>query len=274
MIFRCWPLAALLVTFVAVSGCAYWKKETKSGQYETIAANPSYDSAAAEKSHASAIFILDGYFAGKKVNLAEAENLLQKALVADVTYGPAHNTLGIVYMVQRKNYLAAWEFEYASKLMPEQIEPIYNLGRLYEDADKLDNAIAYYEQALAMSPRDGTIIGSLAAAQLKSGLPLDAVRPLLETLVFADHRPEWIAWAQDQLGRHPIQVDFAELAPTTADPPTPPTPLKTVPLPPPPMSRNRSSGSKNADLIRKAAASFPSDDEPEAESTGRASTSG
>jgi hypothetical protein len=31
--------------------------------------------------------------------------------------GPAHNNLGIVYYRQKKYYLAAWEFQYAAKLM-------------------------------------------------------------------------------------------------------------------------------------------------------------
>jgi hypothetical protein len=31
--------------------------------------------------------------------------------------GPAHNNLGIVYYRRKKYYLAAWEFQYAARLM-------------------------------------------------------------------------------------------------------------------------------------------------------------
>ncbi|WP_157605110.1 hypothetical protein [Schlesneria paludicola] len=188
----------------AITGCGLLKTAEKQN-YETVAANPQYDTRAAEKAHAKALKVLDNPICNPSKKIAEAQVLLQKAMVADVTFGPAHNTLGVVYMLQRQLYTAAWEFEYAAKLMPDRVEPIYNLGQLFEEADKLDNAIVYYEQAMALAPRDPAVIGSLACAQLKNGQSLDEVRPLLESLVFLDSRPEWIEWARDQLGRKPIQ---------------------------------------------------------------------
>lgn len=187
-----------------MTGCTLLKPAEKQN-YETIAANPQYDTRTAEKAHAKALKILDNPICNPSKKLAEAEVHLQKAMVADVTFGPAHNTLGVVYMLRRQLYTAAWEFEYAAKLMPDRVEPIYNLGQLFEEADKLDNAIVYYEQAMALAPRDPAVIGSLACVQLKNGQTLDEVRPLLESLVFLDNRPEWIEWARDQLGRKPIQ---------------------------------------------------------------------
>jgi tetratricopeptide (TPR) repeat protein len=161
------------------SGCSILEsKEQKS--YETIEANERYDTETARKEHEKALKLLDKSQHGKPAKLAEAEVHLQKALVADITYGPVHNSLGIVYMRQRKYYTAAWEFEYAAKLMPDNFEPLYNLGLLYETADKLENAIAYYEQAIALAPRNPVVIGNLAKAKLRDGRDFEEVRPLLQ----------------------------------------------------------------------------------------------
>ena len=203
----------VLVSFIAIAeasamtGCkALNTPYTK--QYETVSANPNHDSVTAEREHAKALKYLDCFEPDHPGKLAKAEIHLKKALVADVTYGPAHNSLGVVYMLQRNYYIAAWEFEYAAKLMPSNTEPIYNLAQLYEAADKLELAIEYYEQAIAIEPRDPAVIGSLAAAMLRSDRTLDEVRPLLQDLVFYDNREDWIAWAQDQLGRKPLQIVF------------------------------------------------------------------
>lgn len=214
------------------SGCSMMQQnEPKS--YETVEANKRYDIETARKEHEKALKLLDKSEHGKPAKLAEAEVHLQKALVADITYGPAHNSLGIVYMRQRNFYTAAWEFEYAAKLMPDHFEPLYNLGQLYESADKLENTILYYEQALTLTPRNPAVIGNLARAMLKSGRDFDEVRPLLEMLVFHDNRGEWIAWARDQLGRKPVQMASAETIDRSSDSLAPETEPKSIPDNPP-----------------------------------------
>ena len=119
----------VLVSFIAIaevsamSGCkALNTPYTK--QYETVSANPNHDSVTAEREHAKALKYLDCFEPDHPGKLAKAEIHLKKALVADVTYGPAHNSLGVVYMLQRNYYIAAWEFEYAAKLMPSNTEPM------------------------------------------------------------------------------------------------------------------------------------------------------
>lgn len=231
------------------SGCSLWRDKEDATVYETISANPQYDTQTAMKEHSKAIKVLNKYLYGKTTKLAEAEVHLQKALTADITYGPAHNTLGVVEMLKRNFYTAAWEFEYAVKLMPDNFEPLYNLGQLYESADKIDHAIIYYEQAMELAPRDPTVIGNLAGAKLRNGASIEEVRPLLDMLVFHDHRPEWLAWAQDQLGRKPIQhaaaaemtsppsdttetpEAFPKLTPDSPLPPNPGIPSELGPLP-------------------------------------------
>jgi tetratricopeptide (TPR) repeat protein len=210
------------------SGCGMRQRHAPES-YETIAANERYDTDTARKEHEKATKLLDKSLYGKSAKLAEAEMHLQKALVADITYGPAHNSLGVVYMLRRNFYTAAWEFEYAAKLMPDNFEPLYNLGQLYESADKLENAVLYYEQALALAPRDPTVMGNLASAKLKSGCKLDEVRPLLELQVFHDHRAEWIHWAQDQLGRKPIQTASDEAPPRSLEQDSPESVPRLIP---------------------------------------------
>src|SRR5688500_5081391 len=75
----------------------------------------------------------DGLFAlfeaGKH---ARAEELLKRVVAADVMFGPARNNLGVVYYHTNRLYLAACEFEIASRLMPHLPEPRNNLGLVLE----------------------------------------------------------------------------------------------------------------------------------------------
>jgi tetratricopeptide (TPR) repeat protein len=132
----------------------------------------------------------------------KAERHLQDALIADVRYGPAHNTLGTLYFSQHKLYLAAWEFEYAASLMPGRPEPFNNLGLVYEEAGRLGQAIESYEAAYAAAPSNAEYIGNLARALLKQGTPHDEVEHLLSELRMHDSRPDWLEWADDLLETH------------------------------------------------------------------------
>ena len=114
------------------------------------------------------------------------KSLAAGAVIADVTYGPAHNNLGQLYLMQGKLYLAAWEFEYAQKLMPERPEPYYNLGMVFEQADRFDEAIQYYSAAHDMAPENPRFIGNLARAMLKKDDLAPGVSPLLSDLILCD----------------------------------------------------------------------------------------
>ena len=57
----------------------------------------------------------------EKSDYDAAEAALKAALTADVMFGPAHNNLGKVYFHKGELYLAAREFDYAMKLMPNTI---------------------------------------------------------------------------------------------------------------------------------------------------------
>jgi tetratricopeptide (TPR) repeat protein len=186
-------LPALLISaaLAAGSGCSLFQEEHKP-QYETVQADPRHDTAVAEAEHAQALKILNEPSCCTGCNPCKAEEHLQKALVADVTYGPAHNTLGMLYLRQRKLYLAAWEFEYAQRLMSDRFEPVYNLGLVYEAADKLDRAVEFYSMAFSLSPRTPDVLEGLARARLRNGEPLASVRPLLKEILLYETRPAWV----------------------------------------------------------------------------------
>ena len=128
-----------------------------------------------------------------------AEAVLKDALSYDVTYGPAHNNLGKVYFHQQKYYLAAWEFEHASRLMPHQPEPRNNLGLVFENVGRIDDAVSWFEKALEIEPDNPLLIGNLARAKLERGDKDEQVHQLLSDLVLRDTRPEWVAWSREQL---------------------------------------------------------------------------
>ncbi len=135
----------------------------------------------------------------KNGNLEEARKQLELALEADVFFGPAHNNLGNVYYMQKKFYLAAWEFQYAAKLMPTKAEPKNNLGLVFEQVGKLDDAAKYYEEALALEPDNTEVIGNLARAYVRENRKDEKTRQLLTDLIMKEDRPKWKAWAEERL---------------------------------------------------------------------------
>lgn len=220
-------------------------------RYATVAADPTRDTQAAAIYHERALKIIEraskscpcecDCLLGCLKDLNKAEALCQKALLADVRYGPAHNTLGMLYYHQEKLYLAAWEFEYASRLMPTFAEPINNLGLAYEAAGKMGAAVGYYETAVEMAPTNPVYLGNLAKAQLRQGTDVEAVRGLLQEMIFYDTRPDWVAWARDTVGINPIKLASAEFddvadsakvdGPTEfLPPPSEPTPVSIPPV--------------------------------------------
>lgn len=128
------PLAGL--TFAAC-GCSFLERAT-APRYVTLLIERAEgeDKAREEIQRAAALF--------RKGKVDEAEKALKNALAADVNYAPAHNNLGNVYFARGEYYLAAWEFEYAVRLMPNHPEPLNNLGAVYEQVGRLERAIECY----------------------------------------------------------------------------------------------------------------------------------
>jgi Tfp pilus assembly protein PilF len=161
--------------------------------YQTIAKDPRRDTDQARVFTSKAVLLID------QSKWSDAESALQKALDADITFGPAHNNLGSVYLHQENLYQAAWEFQYAVKLMPSQPEPKNNLGLVLEAAGKLDDAIANYDQAMAIEPNNPQFVGNAARARARRGDKDAKSRDLLNRLLAIDNRPDWIQWAREKL---------------------------------------------------------------------------
>lgn len=183
---------AIMLAIVPLCGCSSLRGDSQPG-YSTVVADPERDEAKAAALTEQAAKL---YRQGK---IARAEQTLQDALIADVSYGPAHNNLGTIYYQQGKFYLAAWEFEYARKVMPDRPEYHNNLGMVYEAVERLDKAVECYVAAWRIAPRNAEIIGNLARTRLKSDPNAPEVRELLSELLLYDTRPEWTNWAREQL---------------------------------------------------------------------------
>ncbi|MBX9654953.1 tetratricopeptide repeat protein [bacterium] len=183
-----WGLVLLLVP---LPGCTTFSK-TLTKKYQTVADAQIGDEEAAAALEDKALCQL------QKGNVEKAQQLLQESLEADVNYGPAHNLLGKIYYDQHKLYLAAWEYQYAAKLMPGRHEPYNNLGLTFEKADRLDEAIGWYSKAYDLAPQSVDVIANLARAKAKRGDQDDLLVDLLDELTLRDNRPRWLEWAGEQ----------------------------------------------------------------------------
>lgn len=182
--------AALMLSIVMVAGCA---SSPQAAGYQTMSDNPARNTELAQQRHREALARMqDG-------ELDKAAALLTAALEADVTFGPGHNNLGKVYYLQKKYYLAAWEFQYAIKLMPNMPEPRNNLGLVMEAVGKLDEAVDQYAQAANLEPDNPQILGNLVRAHIRRGDRDEVTRALLSELILRDTRPAWVAWARQKL---------------------------------------------------------------------------
>ena len=169
--------------------------------YRTVRADPTRNPDAARRYNERGLDRLD---AG---DLDAAEKAFSQALAADVEFGPAHNNLGKVYFQQRDWYRAAWEFEYARKLMPRRPEPANNLGLVLERAGELDRAVERFREAVNLAPDHVEYKANLARALVRRGDRTREVRTLLEDVVAHDRRAHWITWAQRQLDRRGFTFD-------------------------------------------------------------------
>ena len=190
-------IRTLFAIALAASGCTDAHR-AKAGEqaYQTIDTNPTRDQETSKREYAAAAALLDQ---GK---WPEAEAAIKRALTADVMNGPAHNALGHVYFHAGDYYLAAWEFQYASKLMPNQPEPRNNLGLVFEATGKLDDAIAAYQHAVEIEPDNAQFIGNEARARVRRGDDRAVVRPLLTRLIEIDTRRPWIDWSSDLIRKY------------------------------------------------------------------------
>lgn len=186
-----WARIVMFTLALSPLGCQSQGSRSAPG-YETIAGESLRDSETARRHNATGLQAIEDN------DLDKAEQAFKNALEADVMFGPAHNNLGKLYHTQELFYKAAWEYQYAIKLMPYHPEPKYNLGLVYESVGKLDEAIALYDQARTIEPDNPVLIGNFARARIKRGDKTPDMRDLLTELILKDTRPDWIAWARNK----------------------------------------------------------------------------
>lgn len=191
------------VCLLASSGCARLLT-SDNPTYNTVQTDSGGNEALARKHYKFARRLMEKCDRGHRCEYNKIETRLQQALVADVRYGPAHHGLGLVYFWQKKLYLAAWEFQYAAKLMPDKFQPLNNLGLIYESVGKHDQALVFYTLARDRAPTNQEVIANLARASFRSGDSVAEMRPLLEDVLAVDQRPEWVCWAENMTGTHPV----------------------------------------------------------------------
>jgi tetratricopeptide (TPR) repeat protein len=134
---------------------------------------------------------------------AKAEELLKKALSADLFHGPAHNNLGVLMLNGHppRLYEAAHEFEWAGKLMPGHPDPRHNLAMTLEAAARYDDAIAQYKTALETRPGHLPSLQGLTSLQIRLEKTDDSTTASLKTIAMQGTTPEWRQWAADRLRR-------------------------------------------------------------------------
>jgi len=182
----------VLVGLSVSAGCAGDTAKTTTS-YETIARDLRRNTELARSENARAVDLMD------EQRWDEAEQALLSALDADVTFGPAHNNLGRVYYQQGKFYLAAWEFQYAIKLMPYQPQPKNNLGLVLEESGRLNEAVQNYDAALAIEPENPEFVGNAARARTRRGDSDQRTYQLLADIAANDARPQWNSWAKERI---------------------------------------------------------------------------
>ncbi len=187
-----------LTLAMSLSACAgRAERQEQPGGYRTVSAEPRRDTPSAQRANNQGLEHLD------KGELEAAQRAFESALVADVEFGPAHNNLGKVFYRQRDWYKAAWEFEYASRLMPRHAEPRNNLGLVLEEAGELDRAVDQYRQAVSLDPKPIVYRANLARALVRRGERTDEVYRLLDEIIREDTRVDWVQWAKLKRAQSP-----------------------------------------------------------------------
>ena len=196
----------VLIGVIVVGGCV---SRGHRPEYRTVSELADRNSLVAEQLN------WRGLIAIREGDLDEAERLFRRALAEDLYYAPAHNNLGLVLVQTKRHYEAAWEFDYAGKLVPRALEPRGNLGLLYENVGQLDRARLEYEAALEIEPENLVTMRHLARVMIKTDRHDDRLRTLLEKLLRVPGDTQWDAWVRGQVIRvgrpdgetSPVQLD-------------------------------------------------------------------
>ena len=180
----------IFVLCVLSTGCASFRSNRRAAVHRVQAKR--HDTELAKSLHEKALTAME------KNNWPKAKEWANKSVLADSDFGPAHNTLGSLYFRKDELYHAAWEFEEASKLMPENCEPLNNLGLVYEKAGKYEEAYSYYQEGLELAPGNIELSGNVARVRIILDDRGDDLEKLLCDLALTHPQKRWRSWARTQ----------------------------------------------------------------------------
>ncbi len=83
----------------------------------------------------------------------DAEQSLRASLAIDKQFACAHNALGVALLKQGRSAEARAAFDRAAELTPEWSLPFYQIGQQLLAADKVKQALPYFEKAAQFNPR-------------------------------------------------------------------------------------------------------------------------
>jgi len=177
---------------LVLGGCS---AKQRGPSYQTVSQPPYQDSIAAQRLNDQGLAFV------RKGDVKDAERKFREALEKDLYYAPAHNNLGLTLLESQRHYEAAWEFDYAAKLMPHAPEPRQNLGLVYESLGHLDEAITEYENALRIDPQNAVAMRHLARTCVKADQKGEKLKSVLEKLLLVSSDQQWDVWVRGQLIR-------------------------------------------------------------------------
>lgn len=178
-----------------------------------------------------------GLEALKDEKLDVAERAFESVLRLNPYHGPAHNELGGIYFTKASGGMsgysldkAARRFEQAARYMPSNWKPLYNLGKVWEAADRWPEARDAYKDALKYAPREPAILCNLAAIYIEEGINHREAIALLEEAILHETRKEWKAWINIQLRKLKYEKPATRPArPSYDDSPLPAIPPASAP---------------------------------------------
>ncbi len=98
-------------------------------------------------------YFLKAYDAYENGDLRQAEKFYNEVIKRDSNDTKAHNNLGVIYLDQNKVDEAVAEFKQAINLDSQDALSLYNLGRVYLAQGKLDDAQTQFQYSLLLDPQ-------------------------------------------------------------------------------------------------------------------------
>jgi tetratricopeptide (TPR) repeat protein len=133
---------------------------------------------------------------------------LKKQIELDPTDKDVHRSLAGIYKAAGNSADAIKAYEKQVEINPLDGEAFKELGRLHFD-DRPAAAVAPFERALALLPRDAWVAAELAAAYLDIGQP-DKAREALRRLAERNPNAHVRAFAAWRMAEHGLDLDRAE----------------------------------------------------------------